>query len=131
MTDQNPDVAAVGAISDDLDDLDDLDGLDVEAWLATIEFPLPAEVVRQQAIRHWLEAAGFVEIDLRRVPERGEDCWQAIMKRGTNRECPNGLAAEAMAHRLAADLGCRIQGDANGLAWGDQIGIAFRLGVAG
>ena len=127
MNEPDPDVPAMKAACDDLDDLD---GLDVESWLATVEFPPPAEVVRQHAIRQWLEAAGFIEIDLRRVPERGDDCWQAIMKRGTNRDCPNGLAAEALAHQLAASLGCRIEGDANGLAWGDQIGVAFRLGLA-
>jgi hypothetical protein len=124
MTNPNADsLAAAGRSDDPLDD----PNFDVMAWIMSIDFPPPAEVARERAIRQWLEAAGFTGIDLRRMPERGEDCWQAVMGRGTNRDCPTGLAAQAMLNTLAADLGCRIDGESSGLAWGDQIGVGFRL----
>jgi hypothetical protein len=114
---------------DDQSRLDDpLEGIDILKWIMSIDLRPPREVVPERTIRQWLEAAGFAQIDLRPVPERGHDCWQAVMDRGTNRDCPTGLAAEAMLHRLAADLGCRIQGAVSALAWGDQIGVGFRLG---
>ena len=115
--------AAAGGATDTFDDLN----FDIKAWIMSLDLRSSAEIAREQAIRHWLEAAGFTEIDLRRVPERGEDCWQAVMRRGTNRDCPTGLAAQAMLNLLAADLGCRLDGKGCGLAWGDQIGVGFRL----
>ena len=124
MTNPNPNVPTSNIYyGDPLDD----PNFDVMAWIMSIDFALPAEVARERAIRQWLEAAGFTGIDLRRVPERGEDCWQAVMGRGTNSDCPTGLAAQAMLNNLAADLGCRIAGESSGLAWGDQIGVGFRL----
>jgi hypothetical protein len=124
MTNPNPDAhAAVGGVTDPLDD----PNFDVMAWIMSIEFRPPAEVARERAIRQLLEAAGFTDIDLRQVPERGDDCWQAVMRRGTNRDCVTGLAAQELMHTLAADLGCRITGEVAGLAWGDQIGVGFRL----
>jgi hypothetical protein len=124
MTNPNPERrAAADSATDPLDDPD----FDVMAWIMSIEFRRPAEVAREQAIRRWLDAAGFTDIDLRHVPERGDDCWQAVMRRGTNRDCVTGLAAQELMHTLAADLGCRITGEVAGLAWGDQIGVGFRL----
>ena len=124
MTNPNADERA----ADDRYDDPFLDpNFDIMAWIMSIDFQPPAEVARERAIRHWLERAGFTAIDLRRVPERGQDCWQAVMRRGTNRDCPTGLAAQELMHTLAADLGCRIDGEGSGLAWGDQIGVGFRL----
>jgi len=124
MTNPNADERAADGRYDDpfLDP-----NFDIMAWIMTIDFLPPAEVARELAIRRWLERAGFTAIDLRRLPERGEDCWQAVMWRGTNRDCPTGLAAQAMLNFLAADLGCRLDGEGCGLAWGDQIGVGFRL----
>jgi hypothetical protein len=127
MTNPNPDDRVADARSNDPLDDPNYDWMD---WINALDFPPPAEVVRERAIRQWLEAAGFTEINLRRLPERGEDCWQAVMHRGTNRDCPTGLAAQAMLNSLAADLRCRIEGESSGLAWADQIGVAFRLGPA-
>ena len=127
MTNPNPEGrAAAGGATDPLDD-PNYDWMD---WIMTLEFRPPAEVAREQVIRQWLEAAGFTDIDLRRIPERGEDCWQAVMHRGTNRDCVTGLAAQELMHTLAADLGCRLEGEVSGLAWGDQIGVGFRLAPA-
>ena len=124
MTNLNPDDrAADGRYDDPFLDPD----FDIMAWIMSIDFAPPAEVARELAIRHWLETAGFVEINLRRLPERGEDCWQAVMGRGTNRDCPTGLAAQELMHALAADLGCRVDGLCCGLAWGDQIAVGVRL----
>lgn len=124
MTNLNPDEhVADGRYDDPFLDPD----FDIMGWIMSIDFPPPAEVARERAISHWLESAGFTEINLRRLPERGEDCWQAVMGRGTNTDCPTGLAAQAMLNFLAADLGCRIDGLCCGLAWGDQIAVGFRL----
>jgi hypothetical protein len=125
MTNPNPDGGT--AAGRHLDQFDDPD-FDVMAWINTLDFLPPAEAVHERAIRQWLEAAGFIGIDLRRVFERGPDAWQVVMRSGTNGDCPTGLAAEAMLTNLAADLGCRIQGgESSGIAWGDQIGVSFRL----
>lgn len=124
MTNPNPDDrAAVGGAIDPFDD----PNFDVKAYIMSLDLRPPAENAREQAIRQWLDTAGFTEINLRRLPERGEDCWQAVMGRGTNRDCPTGLAAQELMHRLAAELGCRIDGLCCGLAWGDQIAVGFRL----
>jgi len=125
----NPNSLARTAASGATDPLDD-PGYDWMDWVMAIEFRPPAEVARERAIRQWLEAAGFTEIDLRRVVERGDDCWQAVMRRGTNRDCATGLAAQELMHTLAADLGCRVESEVSGLAWGDQIGVGFRLRAA-
>jgi hypothetical protein len=128
MTNPNPNTPAEAVRYLDPFDDPNFDWMD---WINSLDFPPPGEVVRERAIRLWLNAAGFAEIDLRRLPERGEDCWQAVMRRGTNRDCPTGLAAQGMLTYLAADLDCRIRdGESFGLAWGDQIGVAFRLGPA-
>ena len=101
---------------------------DLWRWIATINFRMDPESLRELAIARWLKAAGFTEVHVSSLPERGPDCWQAIMGRGSNERCPTGLAAQALMNELAADLGCRIeQGESSGLAWGDQIGVAFRL----
>ncbi|MGO8926239.1 MAG: hypothetical protein ACLQU3_05030 [Limisphaerales bacterium] len=68
--------AAVGGATDPLDD----PNFDLMAWIMSIDFLPPAEVTRERAIRRWLEAVGFTEIDLRRLPERGDDCWQVVMR---------------------------------------------------
>jgi hypothetical protein len=117
---------AAGGATDPLDD----PNFDVMAWIMSIEFRPPAEIARERAILQWLETAGFTDIDLRHVPERGDDCWQAVMRRSTNRDCVTGLAAQELMHALAADLGCGIAGEVAGLAWGDQIGVGFRLRAA-
>ena len=101
---------------------------DLWRWIATIDFVTDPEGLRELAIRRWLRAAGFADIQIKRLPERGRDSWQAVMGRGTNQRCPTGLAAQRYMNVLAADLGCRIEeGESSGLAWGDQIGVAFRL----
>ena len=125
MNNPNPENrAAAGRYDDPFDDPD----FDIMGWINTLDFPPPTEVVIQQAIRHWLEAAGFIGIDLRRLFERGPDAWQAVMRRGTNRDCATGLAAQALLNVLAADLGCRIQdGESSGLACGGYICVSFRL----
>jgi hypothetical protein len=122
----NPNIPAAVSSNDPVDD----PNFDWMRWMMSIDFRPPAEIARERAIRQWLESAGFTAINLRRVPERGEDCWQAVMRRGTNRDCPTGLAAQSLMEVLAADLGCRIDGESAGLAWDDQIGVGFRLSPA-
>ena len=101
---------------------------DVMGWIMGLDFPLPREEVCERAIIDWLTHAGFAEIKLQRRPERGELAYQAIMRRGTSQSCPNGLAAQALVEVLATDLGYHArEGEPCGLAWGDQVGLAFRL----
>jgi len=64
MTYPNPnDRPTAGGAIDPLDD----PNFDWMAWIMSIDFPPHPEVAREQAIRRWLEAAGFTEIDLRRL----------------------------------------------------------------
>ncbi len=96
-------------------------------WLLNFDYRLDHDHVRETAIRRWLEDAGFEDIRVTRVPERGPDAWQIILRRGVNQERPTVREVERQVCALAVDLRCLPRERPCALVWGDNIGVGLRL----
>jgi hypothetical protein len=123
MTNPNPITPAEAVRSDK--PFDDPD-FDIMAWINTLDFLPPAEVVRRNEFVEWAGAAGFVNIEMRDLDEH--QCWEFRCNRGTNAECTTPRQVERRLEFVARGAGCQFTpGQFIAILVGDSIAARFRL----
>jgi len=101
------------------------DDFDAERFIAHVFDELAAQ---GRNILRWFELRGFVDVKVRRLPQRGPNSWECLMLRGEDSECRTQAEVQALVVQLAEDLGCWVdQGEFCGLVWADRVGTHFRL----
>ena len=123
MTNPNPITPAEAVRSDK--PFDDPD-FDIMAWINTLDFLPPAEVVRRNEFVEWAGAAGFVNIEMRDLDEH--QCWEFRCNRGTNAECTTPRQVKRRLEFVAGRAGCQFHlGQFIAIVDGDSIAARFRL----
>jgi hypothetical protein len=87
-----------------------------------------ALTLRETEIRRWMEAEGFVDVRVRRLPRFGPDGWECLMLGDQNSGCSTCDDLKALVTRLAHDFRSEVQQDEIwAVASSDRLGTHFRL----
>ena len=123
MTNPNPITPAEAVRCDDA--FND-PNFDIMAWINTLDFLPPDEVIRRNEFVEWAGAAGFTNIQMRDLDEH--KCWEFRCRRGTNAECTTPRQVERQLEFVARGAGYQFSpGQFIAIVDGVSIAARFRL----